>query len=482
MEILFAATELAPFVKTGGLADVTAGLPKALRTLGHRVTVILPRFPAFEEQGLIVARRLTPIKLSLGGRTVDVTIFDGRLASQVDIVLVDAPGVFDRPSFYGDDEAAALRAGVFSRAVVEVARSRAVTGQPFDVVHLSDWPVAAAAAHLEAAIRETPELGHTKSVLTIHNAAHQGVFPREALPTLGLGDDAFTVDGVEFFGKCNLLKLGVLRAGAVTTVSPTYARELQARETGHGLDGVFRARAPIGITNGIDHSVWSPSTDPALVARYDAEDTAPRARSRGALQREVGLPVDDGAPLLAFVGRLVGQKGVDLLAHAVPRILRSTEAQLVLCGHEGDPELAEILELACAKSHGRAKLVRNAPEALVHRLMGAADFMLVPSRHEPCGLVQLYAQRYGAIPIARATGGLVDTIVDCDASLETGTGFLFDEESADALAGAALRAIAARAAGHGFAALVRRVMRLDRSWDGPARRYEGVYRSVTGRR
>lgn len=482
MEILFAATELAPFVKTSGLADVAAGLPKALRALGHRVTLVLPRLPAYEEKGLNMARRLTPIKVALGGRSIDVTVFDGRLASQVDLALVDAPYLFGPGGFQDENEAAGVRAGVLCRAIVEVVRARAQTSQPFDVLHLNDWPLAMAAAHLATASRDAAELGYTKSVLTVHNGAHQGVFPAGAAATLGLGEGDLGADGADLSGRLNLLKLGVLRANAVTTVSPSYARELQGAETGYGLDAVFRSRVPVGITNGIDTSVWSPATDTALVSRYDPEDTASRARSRGALQREVGLELDAVAPLFAFIGRIVEQKGVDLLVQALPLILRSTEAEVVFCGYGADPRLEGALEAACARSAGRAKLVRDAPEALVHRLLAAADFVLVPSLREPCGLVQLYAQRYGALPVARATGGLIDTIVDCDAALDTGTGFLFEEPTANALVGAAMRAVAAHALGAKFGALVRRVMRLGRSWDGPARRYEGVYRTVTGRR
>lgn len=459
MEILFAATELAPFVKVGGLADVVAALPKALRALGHSVTLVLPRFPAFEEQGLLVARRLTPIQLEIAGRSIDVTVFDGRLASQVDIVLVDAPPVFERASFYGDDSVSEqqgleLRAHVFSGAVVEIARQRAQSGRPFDVIHLNDWPVALAAELLKDAARETAELSSTKSVLTIHNAAYHGVL--------------------------RALERGIAAADVVTTVSPTYARELLAPETGHGLEGIWNGKPPIGILNGVDYSVWNPATDSALATRYDSEDPSGRARCRGALLKELGFSVGTDAPLLAFIGRLVEQKGIDLALDALPRVLRSTDALVAFCG-DGDDAIVAALEDARRKYEGRVAFVRAAPERLVHRVFGGADFVMVPSRHEPCGLVQLYAQRYGAPPIAHTTGGLVDTVVDCDASLETGSGFLFADPTGDALASAVLRAVAARTQ-PAFARLVRRVMRLDRSWDGPARRYESVYRNVTGKR
>jgi starch synthase len=264
----------------------------------------------------------------------------------------------------------------------------------------------------------------------------------------------------------------------LTTVSPTYAREIQAPKHGAGLEGALRAHgdALLGITNGIDYAVWNPATDPALAVRYDAEDFANKARCKGALQKEIGLPIDANAPLVAYVGRMVAQKGTDLVAAAVPRLLRGTDAQVVVAG-EGEGSIVSAVEAAAEKSHGRMAFARAASEVLVHRIFAGADLVVVPSRYEPCGLVQMYAQRYGALPVAHATGGLVDTIVDCDAKLETGTGFLFEEATADALLAATERAIAARTLPQ-WPALVRRAMRLDRGWERPARRYEQVYRSL----
>lgn len=480
MEILSVSTELAPFVKVGGLADVAAALSKALRGLGHQVTLILPRFPAFEEGGLLLARRLTPVKFKLGERAFEATVFDGRLASQVDLVLVDVPGMFDRAGVYGehgeDYPDNALRFAAFSRAVAEVVRQRQQAGTITDIVHLHDWPTALVATYLAG--MKTPETRAPKTVLTIHNLAHQGVFPKESFAELGLPDTAFSIEGVEFFGKVNILKQGILSADAVTTVSNTYAHEIQTTEGGLGLDGVLRGRGSklVGIVNGVDYAVWNPTTDAALPSRYDAEDIAPRARCRGTLLAKLGLPLSDEGAIVSFVGRLVPQKGVDLLLGAIPRLLRATEAQFVIAG-EGDPAIAKSIDALVQKSHGRVVFARNASEPLIHQIFGGSDIVCVPSRYEPCGLVQLYAQRYGAIPVARATGGLVDTVVDCDSKLETGTGFLFQGESPEELLAAVERALAARTSEQ-WPALVRRVMRLDRGWDRPARQYDQVFRSV----
>lgn len=478
MDILFAVTELAPYVKVGGLADVALSLTKALRSLGHKVTVIVPRLPGFEAGGLLVARRLTPLRLAHGDTSVEVTLYDGRLASQVDLLLVDVPGLWNRPYVYGpageEYPDNARRFAVFSRAVAEVARLRAREGAPFDVVHLNDWPTALAAKYMQDARVEG-----TRTLLTLHNAAHQGVFPKAAMADLGLPWTDFTVEGLEFYGDVSLLKQGIVSADLVSTVSPHHATELVTEAGGFRLDGVLRAKGRLtGILNGVDYSVWNPATDPHLPARYDAEDPSNKARCKAAFRKELGLPLQpEEAPLVVSVGRLVAQKGTDLLLGALPRLLRATDAQVVICG-DGEPALVEQLEASVVKARGRVVFLRGAPESTVHRAFAAADFVAVPSRYEPCGLVQLYAQRYGALPVAHATGGLVDTVVDCDAKLSTGTGFSFDEPTEEALLGALLRAISAREHA-AFPALVRRVMRADRGWERAARQYEALYRAVS---
>lgn len=486
MEILFVTTELAPFVKVGGLADVSAALPKTLKALGHKVTIVMPRFPAFEEAGLLLARRLTPLELELGtGETRkkhEVTVYDGRLPSGVDLVLLDAPGLFDRAGVYGhrneDYPDNAMRFAVLSRAVAEIVKQRAESGSPPDLVHVNDWPTALVSKYLKDLGVKTP------SLLTIHNVAHQGVFPRmqgskDLLADIGMAQSDFNVGGIEFYGQVNFLKQGIVSADAVTTVSATYAKEIQSEEGGCRLDGVLRAKPRIsGIMNGVDYGVWNPATDSNIVARYDAEDAANKARCKGALQKELGLAIEEKAAVIASVGRLVAQKGTDLVIDAIPRILRGSDAQVVIAG-DGDDAYVAKLEQAVEKSHGRVVFIRNAPEAQVHRIFAGADIALVPSRFEPCGLVQLYAQRYGAPPVAHATGGLVDTIVDCDSKLETGTGFLFDEPTADLLYATVQRAIAAFETDR-WPSLRRRVMRLDRGWERAGRQYEQAYKSLVG--
>jgi starch synthase len=479
VEITFVTTELAPFVKVGGLADVSAALTKALKALGHSVTVIMPRFPDLEGQGLLLARRLTPLRFQLGERTVEATVLDGRLASQVDLIVVDVPGLFDRAGVYGergeDYADGATRFTALARAAAEIVRQRVAGGRAVDVVHCNDWPTGLVPTYLRSLAAETPALAATRTVLTIHNVAYQGRFGAQQVASLGF-DASFGAREAD--GGLAFLRVGIENADAVTTVSPTYAREITTAEHGCGLDGVLTARRRpiVGILNGVESSVWNPATDSAIAVRYDGADFTSKTRCKAALQKELGLPLDAQAPIVASVGRLVEQKGVDLTVAMLPRLLRGTEAQVVIAG-DGSPSIVAAVEGAAAKAHGRVAFARAASEALVHRIFAGADLVLVPSRYEPCGLVQMYAQRYGALPVARATGGLVDTVVDCDAKLETGTGFLFDEPSADALLAATERAIAAKGL-PGWPALIRRAMRLDRGWEGPARRYEQLYRSL----
>lgn len=490
MDILFVASELSPMAKVGGLADVVSALPKALRLLGHQVTIALPRHPSIEEAGIMVARRLTPMTLTSSSHPDDafeVTVFDGRLGSGVDLLLLDVPedasappaegGAFRRSAIYGEDGEGypdnARRYALFCRAAVELCRQRAASGSPFDVVHVHDWPTAMVAYLMQ----QVPELSSTKSVLTLHNVAHQGVFDREALRWLGLGEDHFHPDRLEFYQSVNFLKGGILAADALTTVSPTYAEEIQTKKHGEKLEGVIASRADAlsAILNGIDYAVYNPATDATLVARYDAEDPSNKARCKSAFCQEAGLDIALERPLIASLGRVVPQKGSDILAAALPRILRS-DVSVAIAG-TGDPKLVESLQAATAKTDGRAAYLGEISEPTAHRLIAAADIVLLPSRYEPCGLVQLYAQRYGALPVACRTGGLVDTIVDCDAALETGTGFLFDKPNITSLVGGVQRAIAATSHPR-WEHLRQRVMRLDLGWDRAARRYANIYRRL----
>jgi starch synthase len=480
MDILFVATELAPYARVGGLADFIAALSKTLRHLGHNVTLALPRFPHFEKAGLLVARRLTPLPFQLGDDSFEATVYDGRLPSGVDITLLDVPGMFDRDGIYGtpgeDYEDNATRFAVFSRAVVELLRHRMRAGTPFQVAHLHDWPASLTALYgKRVGDQELEEC--TKFVLTLHNLARQGVVDASMLARLGIGEDLFHPDGVEFYGKINILKAGITFADAVTTVSETYAREITTGNQGRGLEGVLSAnRAKLtGIVNGIDYGVWNPATDPNLPSRFDAQDASNKARCKTDLIQELGLEMRNERPLAAFVGRLVEQKGIDLLLDALPQLMRS-DMGLIIAG-QGAPEIVARVEEAARKWKGDVAFAQDPTDATTHRILAGADIVIVPSRFEPCGVVQRYGQRYGTVPVVHATGGLIDTVVDCDAYLETGTGFVFDEESPRGVVGGVQRAVAAFSA-LPWARLRKRVMNLDLGWDRSAHRYVQIYKSL----
>ncbi len=480
MDILFVAPELTPYAKVGGLADFVGSLSKTLRQHGHNVTIALPRFPHFEGAGLLVARRLTPLPFQLGADHFEATLYDGRLPSGVDLVLVDVPGVFDREGIYGvpgqDYEDNPYRFAVFSRAVVEMLAQRMRAGTPFQVAHLHDWPAALAALYAKRLGNQDLEEG-TKFVLTLHNLAYQGSTDASMLPRLGIGDDLFHPDGVEFYGRVNILKAGIVFADALTTVSETYAREITTGSTGQGLEGVLSAHQHklTGIVNGIDYSTWNPATDPHIPARFSAQDTLPKARCKTALLRDLDLEIRNDRPLAAFVGRLIDQKGIDLLLDALPQVMRSDMA-LAIAG-QGLPELTVRAEEAVRKWKGDVAFVPDPTEPVTHRLLAAADIVVVPSRFEPCGVIQRYAQRYGAVPVVHATGGLIDTVVDCDAALETGTGFVFDDATPRGVVSGVQRAVAAYAS-DSWPRLVQRVMSQDLGWDRSAHRYEEIYRSL----
>ena len=474
MDILFVATELAPYVQAGGSAPVVAALGKTLRQLGHKVTVAMPRFPGFERGGLLVARRLTPISFPFGGSTVELTVYDGRLASGIELVLLDGPGLFfDREGIYGepgggeyDDNL--FRFAVFSKGVAELVRHRANLGTPFDLVHAHDWATALVPVYLRGVARETGLAIPT--VLGITDPTAQGTFPVKRLPQLELPaeDAALLKQGTQL----SFLQGGVRAAERVVVASKSLA--LDADNVGAPLSKALTAieDALVEIPPGIDYAVWNPATDPALVARYDAEDSSAKERCKTDVLRELNLPLDQGRPLVVHLG-MSQDEGTDLVSAAMGRIVRS--GALVAVAGKGDPKLTTTVQRSAARLGGDAVVVADPADALVHRLLSAADIVLVPTRKPSTETAHLRAQRYGALPVVSAA--LRDAVVDCDVALETGTGIVFEKATAPALVGATQRAMAAYAHPR-WPLLRRRLMRLDLGWDRPARRYEQLYRNL----
>ena len=466
MDILLALAELAPYVRETEACDSAAALVKALRQLGHRVTVAAPRSPGFEAGGLLAARRLTPLTLADGN---EVNVLDGQLASGAELVLFDLPGLFDRSSIYGEggvpyaDNAA--RFATFARAVAALVAQRAELGKAVEVVHAHD----AVASLVPLALRGQS----VPVVFTIHDIERKAEFPPTARDSLGFSD----VSSLELAGGLSGLASAVSLASAVTTVSSRYAQEILDPARSGALAGVLAGLAEpvLGIAGGVDYATCNPATDTALESRFDAEDPANKGRSKVAALKKLELELELDRPLLVFLGDLGREPGADVLFEALPEILKLDLAFIV--ANTGAPSAAERFQAVARDYGGDLACVASVDERQSRQLLAGADLALVLSAGGPGGNRQLFAQRYGAVPIAFATGALVDAIVDADVELETGTGFLFDSLDAESLTGALSRAFSAYG-NPAFTRLRRRVMRLDLAWDRPARRYAQVYRKL----
>jgi starch synthase len=473
LRILYVAAEVAPYAKTGGLADVAGALPEALRRLGHDVRVVMPRHRGVEAATGALRVAVPRVAVPIGDRTVEGALLEGRLGRGVPIYFVAHDGYYDRPALYGEIDDCE-RYVFFCRSVL--AALPALGWMP-QVIHANDWQAGLIPVYLETLYRDTPAYAEVASVFTVHNLAYQGIFWHYDLPMTGLGWDLFTPAGLEFYGHLSLLKGGLVFGDLLTTVSPTYAREIQTPAFGERLEGVLRERSAdlVGILNGLDVEAWNPATDPDIAKRFDRDDPAGKAACTAALRDEVGLPDPGGrTPLVGVVSRLAEQKGIDLVAGSVPA-LRAGGGQLVVLGTGEEPLERLLGELA--RAHPEAVAVRlGFDDRLARRIYAGADMFLMPSRYEPCGLGQLIALRYGTVPIARRTGGLTDTVRPWDPLAGEGTGFLFDELSAAGCSAALASAFAVHADAVAWRRLVANAMAADFSWDASAEAYVTCYR------
>jgi len=480
MKILCIAPEVEPFAKTGGLADVASALSRALTGLGHEVRLLLPLYR--EVDRIQWAVEPTPLRQSIrvDGRTHDIRLWQSRLPrTEMMVYFIEAPALFDRNGLYqqqGADYPDNLeRFSVFSQAALRILPL--LEWQP-DLLHCHDWQTALVCAHLALGpLRHDPFFSSMGTVLTIHNLAYQGLFPHEQWPLTQLPSGAFTMRGLEFYGKINCLKGGLMYASRLTTVSPRYAREIQTGEFGCGLDGVLRTRADelTGILNGIDLEEWNPQTDAHLVSRYGVDQLAGKSLCKLALQRHQRLPERHDL-LLGMIQRLAEQKGIDIFLEAVESLM-TLPLQLVLLG-TGDPRYRQPLEELAKRFPDRLAVNVTFDQALAHQIEAGADAFLMPSRFEPCGLNQMYSLRYGTVPIVRRVGGLADTIVDVTAQTiadGTATGFVFEAYTATALVEVVRRALTAFRDHALWTQLVHTGMRQDFSWDRSAREYVTVY-------
>ena len=462
MKVLSVAAEMFPFVKTGGLADVAGALPGALRAEGIEVRSLLPGYPAVM-QALGSAEAVLRFDDLFGGPA-------RVLAGQV--LVLEAPHLYDRPGpLYGHTDDA-LRFAALCWAGAAIGRGR-IAGFVPDVVHAHDWQAGLLPAYLHYGGGWRPG-----TVFTVHNLAFQGQFPAYLLGTLRLPAAAYSIEAVEYYGGIGFLKAGLRLADRITTVSPSYAEEIRGDDAGMGLGGLLRARGAelVGILNGIDTAVWNPASDRLLAARYDADGVSRRRENKRALQEALGLAPDADALVIGVISRLAWQKGMDLLLDAVALCVR-LGAQIALLG-AGDAGL-EAGFLAAAGPRVGVRIGYD--EGLAHLIQGGADVICVPSRYEPCGLTQLCALRYGALPLVARVGGLADTVIDAnEMALDAGvgTGFVFSPVGVDGLGSAVRRAVTVWRDRAAWGGLQRNAMRTEVGWERPARRYAAVYREV----
>lgn len=478
MDVLSVASEIYPLVKTGGLADVAGALPLALAGHGIAMHTLVPGYPQVMgavRDGRVVARFAD---LFGGPASLVAARVDG-----LDLFVLDSDHLYDRGGGIYVDQGGMdwadnwKRFGALSQVAAQLGAGLVEGYQP-SVIHAHDWQAALAAAYV--AFGSAPRV---KVLVTVHNIAFQGKFGPEIFPHLGLPDAAFDMNGVEYYGGVGFLKGGLRCADAITTVSPTYALEIRTPEFGMGLEGLLNERSPdlYGILNGIDGVVWNPRADPNLAANYSATTLGKRRGNREALAARFGLDPSDG-PLFALVSRLTWQKGIDIVADNVDWLV-SLGGQLVVLG-SGDDQLEAAMEQAAARHPGRVGFIGGYDEALSHLIQGGADVVLVPSRFEPCGLTQLYALRYGAVPLVSRVGGLADTIVDAnEAAIEAGaaTGIQFSPVDGPVLGAAIARAVALYQHKANWSRLQRRGMKTDVSWTASAGKYAALYRDLLGR-
>jgi len=477
MKILFAASEAVPFAKTGGLADVAGSLPPAIASLGHDVRVVIPRYRQVD----LNAFTLKPVAdffVPLGAWKERCEIYEGAMGGDVTVYFVNKDIYYDRPELYGtaksDYPDNAERFIFFSRAILELCR--VMNFRP-DVVHCNDWQTGLVPLYLKKFYSGAGALNAVKTVLTVHNLGYQGQFRHEDMRLTGLDQDVFTPGGIEFFGKINFLKAGLVYSDIITTVSRTYSREIQTPEYGHGLEGVLRKRAGdlYGIVNGINYKAYDPACDHAIPGTFTVSRLGGKAECKKALQKIVGLPVSDG-PLIGMVTRLADQKGLDILVEALPEIM-SLGVQLVILG-TGDEKYNKILTEAASLFRSRMHVLLQYNDKLAGSIYAGCDIFLMPSRYEPCGLGQMIALRYGTVPVVRKTGGLSDTVTAYNPKTGRGTGFLFKEYSAPALIDCLRRARKLFRDRKRWKRLVQNGMKQDFSWENSAKEYVKIYRKA----
>jgi starch synthase len=482
LKVLFLTAELAPLAKTGGLADVSAALPRFLHARGHDVRILLPLYGRIRarhpELALEPVPGLTAITYPQGPHRVTFSVLTTRIpGSDAPVYLIDCPALFGRDAIYTQDADEHLRFAVLTRAALEICQR---WGWAPDVFHLNDWHTALLPLYLKGPYAWDRLFERSRTLLTLHNLGHQGVFGSGILPDLGLGEGAALLHQDDLReGRIGYLKNGLLHASLLSTVSPTYAREIQTEAFGFGLHDILRRRSGdlVGILNGIDADEWNPQADPHLAARYSVKSLHRKEKNKEALLAALGLRYTKGVPVFGIVTRLSPQKGIDLLYEPLPEILAEHDVRFAALG-SGAAEYESFFASLAARFPGKACHFAGFSEKLAHLIEAGSDFFLMPSRYEPCGLNQMYSLRYGTAPIVRKTGGLADTVQAFERAGGTGNGFVFEHATAQGLRWAMNRALEIHADAKAWRMLQKNAMAEDFSWDRQGPRYEALYAAL----
>lgn len=480
LKVCYAASEVAPFAKSGGLADVSGALPAALGRQGHDVRVFMPFYRSIHADRYALTRVGFAQDVHVGFPNADYgfSLWTGKQpGTEIDVYFIDCPALYHRDELYTGDEDEPYRFGLFSRAVFESCQRM---GWSPDILHCNDWHTGLMPLMRSTTYGWDELFAATKSVLAIHNIGYQGVFPSRWIHELGLGE---WLDRFDMFdtpaGRLSFLRTGLIHADALVTVSPTYAREIQTPEHGMGLDDLLRARSDrlVGILNGVDYEIWSPDKDELIPHRYSRRRMEGKAKNKAHLMTSAGLDSEGDPPLVGMITRLVHQKGIELCEQVLPGLLQSRDVRLAVIG-TGEQRYEEFFEWLQRRLPGRVAYLRAYDEEAAHLVEAGSDIFLMPSRYEPCGLNQMFSLRYGTIPVVRRTGGLADTVTLFDRKSGQGTGVPFDQYEARALRWALDYALDLYADPLAWKQLIANAMACDFSWKKQARLYAELYRRM----
>lgn len=487
LNVLFVSSEVEPFAKTGGLADVSGALPQVIRQMDHEIRVMLPRYGCINERKAKLHEmiRMKDIEIPVGKGTYAASLKSSFITTphtKVQVYLLDNHELFGRAGLYINPDTKKdypdndIRFTFFCRGILEVLKR---LGWAPDIIHCNDWPTGLVPAYLKTLYKNDPFYKDTRTVFTIHNMAYQGVFPHASFARTLLPRELDAEDGVIAWGNLNFLKAGLVYADAITTVSEKYAEEIRSSEEfGCGLQGIAerRKRDLTGILNGVDYSVWDPSVDALIPQRYDTKSPDLKVENKRALLDRMDLPCDTSIPVIGIISRLADQKGFDLIGEIMDDLMKM-RLQLVVLG-TGEKKYHDLFEKAARKNPGKVGIALRFDNELAHLIEAGSDMFLMPSRYEPCGLNQIYSLRYGTVPVVRATGGLDDTITEFHAASGNGTGFKFTRYDSGDLLKTIQRAVALFGDATAWRKLVKNGMAQDFSWETSAKKYVQVYRSL----